>query len=150
MDELRVKYKTQLSEYDTLVRSALQSQDVSQVPRLQGLNIALSRTLNQMIENLTFLKRETPTITSERDELLDRLKQIQKDYNGLRADTDTLETLRRIRQQEGTEANRQLYMFFLFFLVVCIVIVLYLMFATQKKDNTAPSASMPPTAAALV
>jgi uncharacterized membrane protein (DUF106 family) len=150
MDELRVKYKAQLSEYDTLVRSALQSQDVSQVPRLQSLNIALSRTLNQMIENLTFLKRETPTITSERNELLDRLKEIQKDYNGLRTETDTLETLRRIRQQEGTEANRQLYMFFLFFLVVCIVIVLYLMFATQKKDSTAPSASMPPTAAALV
>ena len=150
MDELRAKYERQLGDYDSLVRSALQTQDISQVPKLRDLNTALSRTLNDMIEKLTFMKKETPTIKSERDELITRLQKIQKDYNGLRADTDTLETLRRIRQQESTEANRQLYMFFSFFLLVCLILVVYLVFATQKNDRTAPSASMPPTAAALV
>lgn len=150
MDELRAKYESQLAEYDTLVKTALAAEDISQVPKLRTLNTELSRTLNEMIEKLTFLKKDTPNITKERDDLLARLRDIQKDYNGLRAETDTMETLRRIRQQESTEANRQLYMMFGMFLIVCLIIVLYLVFVPQRKDTTAASARIPPTTAALV
>lgn len=150
MDALRVQYERQLKEYDDLVRQSLQSGDASQVPKLRDLNAAISRTLNDMIQQLTFLKRDTPDIKKERNELIERLRQIQKDYNGLLVNTDQLETLRRIRQQESSEANRLLYMYLFFFLAVCLAVFLYLMFMTHRKDTTAASASMPPTAAAFV
>jgi len=150
MDELRAKYEKQLKDYDTLVKTALQTEDISQVPKLRMMNIEISRTLNEMIEKLTFMKKETPNIKTQREELLGRLREIQKDYNGLRADTDTLETLRRIRQQESAEADKQLYTMFGFFLLVCLIIVLYLAFVPHRKDTTAASARMPPTTAAFV
>jgi len=150
MDELRAKYERQRDEYDRLVSSALVTNDTTQVSRLRELNEAISKTLNEMIERMTFMKKESPSLSKERDELIDRLRQIQKDYNGLLVNTDTLETLRRIRQQESTEANRQLYMYIGFFLLVCLIMVVYLAFMTHRKDTTAASASIPPTTAALV
>jgi hypothetical protein len=150
MDELRAKYEKQLKDYDALVASSIQTNDVSQVSKLRQMNAAISNTLNSMIETLTFLKKDTPSIKKERDELLTRLTQIQLDYNGLKVNTDQLETLRRIRQQENSEANRELYMYLGFFFVVCLILLLFLMFMPQRKDTTAASASIPPTAAALV
>ena len=150
MDELRRKYEQQTKEYDELVNDAIARSDTSQVEKLRSMNVAIANTLNRMIEELTFLKKETPSIKKERDELLNRLTRIQLDYNGLLVTTDQLETLRRIRQQESTEANRQLYMYFGLFLVVSLAIVVYLMFASYRKDTIVPMASSPPTAAALV
>lgn len=150
MDALRKKYETQLKEYDTLVNKAIGADDVSQLPKLREMNAQLAKLLNDMIEQITFLKKNTPSIKKERDELIERLRQIQRDYNGLLVNTDKLETLRRIRQQESRESNRQLYLFLLFFFIVCVAIVAYLMFMTQRNDTTAPSASIPPMTAALV
>jgi uncharacterized coiled-coil DUF342 family protein len=146
MNELRKTYERQVTEYEEIIRSG----DSSKTERLEELNTAIGKTLNEMIERLTFLKKETPDIKKERDELLDRLRQIQKDYNGLLVNTDQLETLRRIRQQENGEADRQLRMYLFFFLAVCLIIFLYLLFMTQRKETTAPSASIPPTTAAFV
>ncbi len=146
MDALRDKYDRQVKEYEALVQNG----DASSVPKLRELNAAIAKTLNDMIEQLTFLKKETPTLKQERDELIRRLQQIQRDYNGLLVNTDQLETLRRIRQQEGGEANRQLYMYIGFFLLVVLGVLMYLMFAPHRKESTAPMASMPPTTAALV
>jgi FtsZ-binding cell division protein ZapB len=150
MDELREKYKTQLRDYETSVNRAIESEDASQIPVLQAKNVAIAQTLDKMIETLTFLKKETPSIKDERNELVGKLKTIQRDYNGLKSSTDQLETLRRIRQQESGEANRQLYLYFGFFLLVCLIIIVYLAFMSHKKVTTAASASIPPTTAALV
>lgn len=150
MDALRQQYMTQRKEYDELVELAVRTEDVTQLPKLREMNASLAKLLNQMIEQLTFLKKNTPSINKERDELISRLRQIQRDYNGLLVNTDKLETLRRIRQQESRESTRQLYLFLIFFLLVSLGIVVYLMFMTQKKDTTAAMASIPPTAAALV
>lgn len=150
MDELRDKYERQVKEYDALVDTAINTNDTTQVAKLRELNEAISKTLNELIEKMTFMKKESPSLTKERDELIDRLRQIQLDYNGLLVNTDQLETLRRIRQQESTEANRQLYLYFGFFLLVCLIMVAYLAFMTHRNDTTAASASIPPTTAALV
>ena len=150
MDTLRATYEKQVKEYENLVQQAVSAGDVSQIPKLKSMNSALGNTLNKMIEQLTFLKKDTSKIKKERDELIARLRQIQKEYNGLLVNTDQLETLRRIRQQEGSESNRQMYMYLFFFLGVCLAILVYLLFMTQRKDTTAASASMPPTTAAFV
>lgn len=150
MDELRVEYERQLKEYDDALETALQTDDTSKLPILREMNNKISNTLNRMIEKITFLKKDTPDINKERDALIRRLQQIQKDYNGLLVNTDNLETLRRIRQEESSESNRQLYMYVGFFLVICFAIVIYLSFVAHKKDTTAAIARRPPTAAALV
>lgn len=150
MDALRTRYEKQIAEYESLVKQAVDAGDVSQLPRLREMNAGIGKTINQMIEQLTFLKKDTPNIKRERDELIDRLRQIQRDYNGLLVNTDKLETLRRIRQQENGETERQMRMLLFFFLAVCLAIFLYILIATQRKETTAPSASIPPTTAALV
>lgn len=150
MDALRVKYEQQTKEYDALVDQAMRTNDTSQVPKIRDLNAAIAKTLNEMIEQLTFLKKDTPSLKKERDELIERLRQIQADYNGLLVNTDNLETLRRIRQQESTEANRQLYIYVGLFLAACLMLVLFLMVGPQRNEMTVASASMPPTAAAFV
>ena len=150
MDELRTKYERQLKEYDALVDTAINTNDTTQIAKLRTLNEGIAKTLNDMIQKLTFMKKESPSLTKERDELVGRLRQIQLDYNGLLVNTDQLETLRRIRQQESTEANRQLYLYFGFFLLICFIIVVYLAFVSHRKDTTAASASMPPRTAAFV
>lgn len=150
MDELKAKYERQLKEYDDAINQAIATQDSSKIDSLKQMNMALSNTLNEMIEKLTFLKKDTPELTQYRDQLVARLRQIQQDYNGLLVNTDTLETLRRIRQQESGEAKRELYWYMLFFLVVSVAMMLYLVFMTQRKDMTAMSANIPPMTAALV
>ena len=150
MDALKAKYVSQLAEYDTLSSQAIQSEDTTKIPKLRELNIKIAETLNQMIEKLTFLKQNTPDIKKERNALIQKLGQIQRDYSGLIAATDTLETLRRIRQQASYDADYQLRLYLLFFLLLAICIVFYVMFMAKKKDTTAPSARTPPMMAALV
>jgi hypothetical protein len=150
MDDLRTQYKGQLDSYDTLLKDSLDADDVTQIPKLRTLNVKLAFTIDEMVNKLEFMKKETPSIKAERDELIQTLTRIQQDYSGLIVATDSLETLRRIRQQVKFDADRQLRMYLLFFFLLALCIVFYLMFMTQRKDTTAAMASTPPTMAALV
>ena len=150
MDALKAKYNTQLAEYDRLSADAIETDDVTQLPKLRELNIEISTTLNEMITKLTFLKQNTPDIKLERNQFIQKLGKIQRDYSGLIAATDTLETLRRIRQHVSYDADYQLRIYLLFFLLLALCIVFYVMFMAQKKDTTAASARTPPMMAALV
>jgi hypothetical protein len=151
MDVLQAKYTTQLAEYDALTAQAIQSDDVTAIPQIRAKNVQIAATLNEMITKLTFLKQNTTsTVKQERDALIQKLVQIQNDYNSLNKSKDTLETLRRIRQQVNYDAQSQLRLYLLFFLLFALCIVFYVMFMAQKKDTTAASASTPPIMAALV
>ena len=150
MDDLRTQYKGQLDSYEKLLNESLDADDVTQIPKLKTLNMKLEYTIDELETKLTFMKRNTPNIKAERDELIQTLARIQQDYSGLIVATDSLETLRRIRQQVKFDADRQLRMYLLFFFLLALCIVFYLMFMTQRKDTTAAIASTPPTMAALV
>ena len=148
MDELKAKYERQRAEYDSLVNFAVATGEVGQIPKIKELNAGLAKTLNAMIEKLTFLKKDSPDIKVERDELVRKLGRIQSDYNGLLVNTDELETLRRIRQQESAEGNRWLYWYIFAFLILCLILLLYLMFH-GKSEATATIASAVPMTPAL-
>ena len=148
MDELKAKYQSQSAEYDKLVDSAVASRDTSQIPKIKELNTSVSKTLNAMIEKLTFLKKDSPDLKLERDVLVQRLGRIQSDYNNLRTNTDKLETLRRIRRQESVEGDRWLYWYMIAFLILCLILLLYLVFH-GKSEATAAIASAVPTTPAL-
>jgi hypothetical protein len=151
MDDLRAKYLRKTAEYDAAVRRAIAGNDVSQLPQIRKLNSELSVLLDKMIEVMTFAKKETPLIVKERDELVKKLRRIQMDYNGLLVNTDTLETLRRIRQQEGGAYERDLYRYLLFFFVVCVGVLLMILFVKKgQAPSTASSAPMPTMSAPLM
>lgn len=144
MDELRKRYATTSAEYDAVVQQALATRDASLIERIRKLNTDVSKILDEMIQKLTFAKEDTPMLVKERDILVNKLTRIQRDYNGLIVNTDTLETLRRIREQEGGEGRRQLYRYLAFFFIVCVGILLMLLFVKgQKKESAATSAPMP-------
>jgi len=148
IDELSAKYKSQIAKYDRLVRQAIDQKDTSKIEEIRALNPAISKTLDEMITKVTYLKKETPELKKYRDQLTERLRQIQMDYNGLVKDTDTLETLRRIRQEESGEADRQLYWYMIAFLIIAFAIVAYLILY-GKKETTATMASTVPTTPAF-
>jgi hypothetical protein len=152
MDETKKRYVEQLREYDRVIEDAIRTQDLTSIPKIQQLNVALGKTLNKMIENVTFLKKNTPDVEKSRDELIERLGRIQREYNGLKANTDQLETLRRIRKEQHRESDSELYLYLFAFLIValCIVVLVLFMSGRQTKAATATSANIPPTAATLV
>ena len=150
MDVLRGQYTRQLNEYDRLVNQALATGNTRQLPRIRQLNVSLGKTLDEMIGQVTFLKQNSPTIKRERDQLTEQLRRIQREYNALVANRDQLETLRRIRQQESTEANRQLYWYLFAFFGLVVVLLVAMLFFSYRKETTAAIASTPPMTAALV
>lgn len=146
MDDLRKTYLTKAAEYDAAIQQALATNDASSLARIRQLNTDVSTVLDQMLQQLTFAKKDTPLLVKERDQLVEKLRRIQMDYNGLRVNTDTLETLRRIREQEGGSYKQALYRYLLFFFIVCIGVLLMLLFVKSgsgQSESTASSAATP-------
>jgi len=108
---------------------------------------SIQDTLNKMIENLTYLKKETPDLKAARDKLLADLRRIQQDYSAMVTNTDDLETLRRIRQQENGEARRMLLIYLMAFLFVSCMLLIYIVYTGRKtptSQTTAPTPTMSP------
>ena len=147
MEDLRSKYLAKSAEYDAAVQQALATNDASRIAAIRQLNTEVSRLLDQMIQQLTFAKRDTPILVKERDILVQKLRRIQLDYNGLLVNTDKLETLRRIREQEGGSFKRDLYRYLMFFFIVCVGILLMILFVKKgsQKESSATSAATPST-----
>jgi hypothetical protein len=131
------------------MNSSIQRNDPSRLPELRTMSEGIQATLNKMIESLTYLKKETPDLKAERDKLLADLRRIQQDYSAMLVNTDDLETLRRIRQQENGEAKRLLMIYLFAFLFVCTMLILYLMYTGRKTPTSQTTAATPTTSPAL-
>ena len=143
------QYHQQVQAYDTAVQAALASNNASQLPTLRTMSEQIQVTLNKMIESLTYLKKETPDLKTERDKLLEDLRRIQRDYSGMLEATDDLETLRRIRQQENGEARRLLLLYLLAFIFLSVMLIVYIAYTGRKTETTAMSAPTPTMSPAL-
>ena len=100
--------------------------------------------LNKRIEDLTYLKTTTPDMRMEREHLLAVLRRIQTDYSGLIENTDDLETLRRIREQEGGAAKQELMWYIIaFFAMAAALLGVIFVMGGQKALATAMSPSTP-------
>jgi hypothetical protein len=143
MDALRTAHVNQLTQYQNIIETAITEKDSSKLPEIIAMNIALTNRLDTMIEQLATMKQNN-SAESELNELLADLRQIQRDYNGLIKETDTLETLRRIRQQEDVSIKRELYWYLIVFVFVAILLIAYLIFY-GKRAATAPIANTVPS-----
>jgi hypothetical protein len=136
-------YKRQVSEYEAAMQASIAENDASKLPELRTKAEAIQATLNQMIESITFMRRDTPDIQSERTTLLEKLRRIQQDYSAMVTNTDDMETLRRIRQQEGGDARRQLMIYLIAFIFVATMLLIYMVYTGRKKDTSATTETMP-------
>jgi hypothetical protein len=143
MDALRTAHQNQLNEYETLIKTAITNRDSSKLQDIRTMNNALTARLNTMIQQLVTMKNNY-SAEDELEALLADLRQIQRDYNGLIKETDTLETLRRIRQQEDVSIKRELYWYLIVFVFVAILFLGYLLFY-GKRAATAPIANTVPS-----
>jgi septal ring factor EnvC (AmiA/AmiB activator) len=148
-DELDAQYKREVAEYEAAMNDSIQRNDPSRLPELRTMSEKIQNTLNKMIENITYLKKETPTIKTERDTLLETLRRIQQDYSAMLANTDDLETLRRIRQQENGEARRLLMIYLIAFLFVCCMLLVYILFTGRKPAMSQTTVATPTMSPAL-
>ena len=102
MADLEAEYGKRKVIYDNLVANALAKSDTSKIDSIANAKKAMSDTLDKMLE----VSAKSGT-ESQQQELILRIMEIQRDYNGLLVATDKLETLRRISQitevREGTE-----------------------------------------------
>jgi len=143
MDALRTAHVNQLNQYKTLIETSVDNRDSSKLPEIIAINIALTNRLDTMLTLLATMKQNN-SAEAELTELLADLRQIQRDYNGLIKETDTLETLRRIRQQEDVSIKRELYWYLIVFVFVAILLIAYLIFY-GKRAATAPIANTVPS-----
>lgn len=139
MSELRTQYETKKAQYDALIESG----DASKLPEIRRLNQELSGLLSQLLENSARYN------TADEEELVRRLQQIQKDYNGLITATDDLETLRRIRAYEEDTTKSTLF-WYIVALIVAGLFVIVFMFVFQRAVSTPTIATSPPSTSVLV
>jgi hypothetical protein len=148
-EELNTQYRQQLKEYNDTLERSIQQNDPRRLPELRKMSEQIQTTLNKMVESITYMKRETPDIRKERNALLEKLRRIQRDYNAMIVNTDDLETLRRIREQENGEARRLLLLYLIAFLFVSVMLVVYLVYVGRKPDTSQATVAMPTMSAPL-
>ena len=143
LDELNTRLSSLRSQYTTLATqaSANPSQVATLLPQIQSLNQQIANVLDQMLQEMQYA-RQDPNSEAYRDQLVEQLSRIQTDYNGLKANTDTMETLRRIRGFQDDSWKSPLATYMAILLVAALVLVLVILFRRQKAERaTMPSAS---------
>jgi len=149
IDDLNSQYTKLQADYDALIAQALadSSKLPTVLPQIQTLNQQMATVLDNMLKELQYA-REGPNSDAYRDELVATLARIQSDYNGLKTNTDALQTLKRIRAFQDTTWQSSLNLYVGLFLLFTISLVLLMVFRHYKTaSTTAPITSptaMPP------
>ena len=145
MDELDARYAELRARYDTLIAQTLASPATisTTLPQIQSLNQEIAAVLDQMLTELQHA-RDGPNSDAYRDRLLEQLTRIQTDYTGLKTNTDSLETLRRIRSFQDDSWKPTLLLYVLGLIAAAILLVVVILLRRQTSDTTiAPTTSAP-------
>lgn len=146
---LSTQYTKLKADYDSLANQALSNPTKlsTVLPQLQSVNQQMASLVDQMLKNLQYAT-SSPNSDAYRDQLVETLARIQSDYNGLKTETDALQTLKRIRSFQDTSWQSSLNLYVGLFLLFAIVLIAVMIFRHQKSESTtAPSTSpiaMPP------
>lgn len=144
LDELTTQYTTLKTRYTALANEVLAdpSKMSQRLPQLQSLNQEIASVLDQMLRALQYA-RQSPNSDAYRDELVETLGRIQKDYNGLKTNTDALETLRRIRGAQDESWQGPLFIYVMAFLAAAVLLVLVIVLRRQKSESAIAPAMSP-------
>ena len=123
MTDLRAKYQHQKEVYDGLVQHAVIHNDFSNNNAILAAQQAMSETLSQMAA----LSVSSGADTDEQHELIRRVMEIQRDYNGLLVGTDKLQTLRMIYQTEDAMKGTGMKVMGALFVAASLALLLVIM-----------------------
>jgi hypothetical protein len=146
MTDYKAHYRMLNAEYVQLIQDILANPASAQqkIPRVTTLAGQIATVLDEAAKEMALIPNPPNDLAAERDELVKRLQQIQRDYSGLLQNTDKIETLRRIRSYQD-ESWRPSFAFHLIaFFVLAVTLFLVILFVRQR-ENTA----MSPTSAAI-
>ena len=120
MDDLEKKFQQQKTVYDNLVANALANNDATPatISAIADAKAAMKETLSEMLA-----LSESTNKNDQQAELIRRIMEIQRDYNGLLVSTDKLETLRKIHQFQDSKTDANLKIYGLSFLVGCFALI---------------------------
>jgi hypothetical protein len=119
MEEIEQEFQTRKRIYENLVADAIARNDSSKIDAIAAAKQAMGESLSKMLE----LSARSGT-DSQQQELIRRIMEIQRDYNGLLVSTDKLETLRRIHQQMDVTQGTGLKLFGVLFVVAALSLIL--------------------------
>jgi hypothetical protein len=119
MEEIEQEFQTRKRIYENLVADAIARNDTSKIDAIAAAKQAMGESLSKMLE----LSARSGT-DSQQQELIRRIMEIQRDYNGLLVSTDKLETLRRIEQQMDATQGTGLKLFGVLFVVAALSLIL--------------------------
>ena len=143
LDELNTQLTSLRAQYTQLASQATAnpSQVATLLPQIQTLNQQIASVLDQMLTEMQYAQ-QGPNSEAYRDQLVEQLSRIQMDYNGLKTNTDALQTLNRIRAFQDTSWQGTLFTYLGILLIAAVVLVLVMLFRRQKSESaTMPSAS---------
>lgn len=130
-DSLRARYNRLQDEYETLLQSS--SPDMT---ALRRKNFEMERTINELLE--VHQQSSWQTNQEEIDRLREILRRIQRDYNGLAANTDQLETLRRIRQGQEESVSKPVNAYIALLLASAVLLVGTLFITSFWSSSSSP------------
>lgn len=143
------QYQRLAEQYQALADDAIANPSKLQAntEKMKELNLQMAQLLDSEIAGLTSAGARGELAT-QRDELVEKLRRIQKDYNGLLVNTDKMQTLRRIRGFQEEDWKGKLKLYIIFFSILAGIMLLLVLFKRQKTESTniAPISptSMPP------
>lgn len=147
MSDLQRRYKELLAKYDMAVQTALTTNDASKLPEIRALNKEVNDTLETMLKEVNTVPG---SLRVQREELVSTLNRIQRDYNGLKENTDQLTLLRRIREGEEGATRKDFQFYLALFFVLCLAILAMIFFGGgQMKLETAMRPITPSNTAPL-
>ena len=122
MRDLEADYQKRKIIYDNLVASAIANDDQSKIDAIAEAKVAMSDSLNKMLEVSARSGTE-----SQQQELIRRIMEIQRDYNGLLVGTDKLQTLRLLQQSIDVRDSFGLKLLGGAFLIATLALVVQVM-----------------------
>jgi hypothetical protein len=123
MTDLRAKYQRQKEVYDGLVQNAVTEGDFSNNDAILAAQRAMSETLSQMAA----LSVSSGADPDEQRELIRRVMEIQRDYNGLLVGTDKIQTLRMIHQTEDVKKSTAMQLMGVLFVAASLGLLIVIM-----------------------
>lgn len=122
MADLEAEYQKRKVVYNNLLADALANDDQSKIEAIAAAKVAMSESLSKMLE----VSAQSGTETQQQ-ELVRRIMEIQRDYNGLLVSTDKLQTLRLLHQSIDVRDSVGLKIAGGFFLIASLGLIVVLM-----------------------
>ena len=102
MADLETKYQAAKADYDTKVSAAIKLTTAAEIAKAMVGVLAAKQKMIDILNQMVAITTQVPNadLDKKRQELLNRLHDLERQYNLLSTSDDQLETLRRIRERE--------------------------------------------------